>query len=93
MSMAKLINQTRQPVTLPTRHIVPRLGELTTTNEVLRCPDNVQFLRGQLLSGVLTAQEDPDPTPAPEATASIIEPPKAAEPVDTPEKGTSKKGA
>lgn len=62
--MAKLNNLGRIPVCLPTGHIVPRLGYLITTNEVLRCADNAAFLNGQVLSGQMEVEYDADPDPA-----------------------------
>lgn len=71
--MARIINPARQPVILPTGHVVPRLGDMTTTNDVLRCPDNAGFLRGMIASGQIGIEYDPDPEPeAGAAVASIV---------------------
>ena len=91
--MARLLNPSLRAVTLPTGHVVPRQGELTTTNDVLRCPDNAAFLRGQIVSGQLSAEYDPDPELPPEAEASIVAPqdePVAAPNPELPAKGKSK---
>lgn len=90
--MAKIINPSLRDIELPTRHIVPRKGTLETTNEVLRCPDNAQFLHGQSLSGALTVIYDPDPSPdatppQPQPAPASIPAPEAQSPVltDAPE--------
>lgn len=93
--MAKITNPGLRPIELPTRHIVPRNGTLETSNDVLRCPDNAAALRGLILSGAVTVEYDPDPA-EPEATASIVAAPEAADPPTTteaPAEGTkAKKG-
>lgn len=91
--MAKLTNPGLAPVALPTGHVVPRKGSLETTNDVLRCADNAAFLNGQILSGQLSVEYDPDPGPPPEAETSIVEAPGptgAATPPEQPEKGKAK---
>ncbi|MCZ0963888.1 hypothetical protein [Paracoccus benzoatiresistens] len=82
--MARLINPGLRAVPLPTGHVVPRQGELTTTNDVLRCPDNAAFLNGQIVSGQLLAEYDPDPELPPEPVAATPAAEPAAAP--TPEK-------
>lgn len=86
--MASIENPSRHPVPLPTGHVVPRLGVLTTTNDVLRCPDNAAFLRGQHLSGALVVTFDPDPDPEedpplPVPAAAPVTAPKAPAPLAT----------
>lgn len=62
--MARITNPNRSaPVTLPTHHVVPKGGTLETTNAVLRCPDNVAFLQGLILSGALCVTYDPEDEP------------------------------
>jgi hypothetical protein len=78
--MAKILNPGLRPVPLPTGHVVPRQGELVTTNDVLRCADNVAFLRGQELSGALNLQFDPDPvdhSEAPKAAPALSPQPES----------------
>lgn len=78
--MAKLINPGFQPVNLPTGHVVPRKGELVTTNDVLRCVDNARVLAGLIATGAVLAEYDPDPIePKDEVSASIIAAPAVAE--------------
>ena len=62
--MARLINSTRRPIALPTRHIVPAEGQLETTNEVICCTDNWPKVNGLVLSGDLVAELDPPPEAA-----------------------------
>lgn len=81
--MAKIINFGRQSITLPTRHVVPRMGELLTTNDVLRAPDNEGVLAALTNSGVITIEFDPDPV-EPEADTSILAAPAAPQLEDTP---------
>lgn len=90
--MAKLVNPSLRPVPLPTGHIVPRQGELVTTNAVLRCADNAAFLNGQIRSGALIAEYDPDP--AEDAASDPVPAPPAgpAVPPEAPEKGKNTKG-
>ncbi|OJY35923.1 MAG: hypothetical protein BGP11_18420 [Rhodobacterales bacterium 65-51] len=87
MIMAKILNPGLRPIPLPTGHVVPRQGELVTTNDVLRCADNVAFLRGQELSGALTLQFDPDPVEPPEAPK--VAPTLSSQP-ESPAAGKSK---
>ena len=49
--MAIISNPSVRAVTLPTGHVVPRLGNLTTTNDIIRCPDNWPTVNGLFLSG------------------------------------------
>lgn len=59
--MAKLINTERRDITLPTGHVIPRLGELTCTNDTIRNGENWPFLQGQIIAGQIVAEFDPDP--------------------------------
>lgn len=70
--MATLTNLSRQPVALPTGHVVPRLGTLTTSNDLLRCPDNAPTLAALVTSGVLTVAYDPDPAPDPDPVPDTV---------------------
>lgn len=58
--MAKIINHARGQITLPTRHVVPRLGELVTTNEIITCPDNWPMLNAMATAGDIGLEMDPD---------------------------------
>lgn len=89
--MARISNPAYEPVALPTGHVVPGNGHLDTTNAVLRCPDNVPFLRGQSISGALTVEYDPDPAPQPETPGPSITAPEATHlPPTAPEKRKAK---
>lgn len=78
--MARLINPGRAPLALPTGHVAPRGGELVTTNDVLRCPDNARVLSGPILSGQVTVEYDPDPPVDPETPSASGQPVVAADP-------------
>lgn len=83
--MAKIINHDVQPLTLPSRHVIPgRGGVLVTTNDVLR-GDSAPMLSGLSLSGSVTVEYDPEPTPeeAVIAQSSIVADEPAAAPVAT----------
>lgn len=81
--MAKIINPGNSTITLPTLHVVPRRGEIETTNQVIR--DNGAMLVGLALSGQITVEMDPEtdgegdvvappviePTPAAKAQAEV----------------------
>ena len=58
--MAKLINPTRRNITLPAGHVIPREGELVTTNDVIR-GENWPTLSGMILSGQIAVEYDPEP--------------------------------
>ncbi|WYK06456.1 hypothetical protein DWF04_022735 [Cereibacter sphaeroides f. sp. denitrificans] len=60
--MAKLTNLTRRDIDLPSRHVIPRLGTLETTNEVIR-GDNWPKLNGLILSGDVAVEFDPEEAP------------------------------
>ena len=90
--MAKLINTTRRDITLSTGHVVPRGGELATTNAVIRCVDNASLINALAVSGDLLVTMDADPEPGTRETAAPAvvpvakpktEPTKAAK-ADTP---------
>ena len=72
--MARLINSTRRPIALPTRHIVPAEGQLETTNEVICCTDNWPKVNGLVLSGDLVAELDPPPEAAEAPAPVVVEP-------------------
>lgn len=72
--MARLINSTRRPIALPTRHIVPAEGQLETTNEVICCTDNWPKVNGLVLSGDLVAELDPPPEAAEAPTPVVAAP-------------------
>ena len=89
--MAKITNHDVLPLTLPSKHVIAgRGGVLVTTNDVLR-GDSAPMLGGLSLSGAVTLEFDPEPTPeeAVIAQASIVASeaaaaPAAADPVDVP---------
>ncbi len=63
--MAKLINTTRSSFTLPSKHVIPRLGELADIPNDLITGDNWTVLNGLILSGAVVAEYDPEePEPA-----------------------------
>lgn len=62
--MATITNNEKGPITLPTGHVIPRLGTLTTDNDTIRQSDNWPSLRGRALAGQITIILDPDPDPA-----------------------------
>ena len=69
--MATITNNERAPIALPTGHVIPRLGTLTTDNATIRQPDNWPNLSGRALAGQITIAFDPDPDPAePEQTVT-----------------------
>ena len=72
--MAKINNPTRRVIVLPTKHEVPRQGELVTTNEVILCSDNWPMLNGMFLAGEITIEFDPDPVDLAEVIP-VTEPP------------------
>jgi hypothetical protein len=59
--MAKIINPGRRPITLATKHVVPRMGELVTTNDVIQCPDNWPTLNAMFAVGEIGIELDPVP--------------------------------
>ena len=69
--MAKLINKTTSEIRLSSGHTLPRLGELVTTNDVIR-GDNWMILQGMVLSGAVVAELDADAEPdtAPQASTA-----------------------
>lgn len=83
--MAKIINPGNSTITLPTLHVVPRRGELETTNTVIR--ENAALLEGLALSGQIIIELDPEldgegdiapapviePTPEAKAQAAVSE--------------------
>lgn len=80
--MAKIVNNEKGPLVLPTGHVVPRLGSLETTNDTIRSPDNWPLLLGRAKAGQIGIEFDSEPDPAdPEATitpvAPVPEPPNA----------------
>lgn len=60
--MAKLINPTARDIRLPAGHVIPRMSELETTNDVIR-GDNWAVLSGLINSGTITAEYDPEIEP------------------------------
>ncbi|MBL8560899.1 MAG: hypothetical protein JNN06_01345 [Gemmobacter sp.] len=88
--MATIRNPGLRDKTLPTGHVIPRQGHLTTTNDVIRCPDNAPFLNGQKISGALQIEEDPDPETFEVPAAVAAEVPSLPVTSDLPQKG--KKG-
>ena len=83
--MAKITNHEVLPLTLPSKHVIAgRGGVLVTTNDVLR-GDSAPMLTGLSLSGAITVEFDPEPTPeeAVIAQASIAAPEVDAAPVAT----------
>lgn len=70
--MATIKNPSHRAITLPTRHIIPALGTLDTTNEVLRSPDNEGTLAGLSRSGAIVITFDPDPEPEPIPVAAPV---------------------
>lgn len=75
--MAKITNNERGPITLPSGHVIPRLGTLETDNATIRQPDNWPSLSGRALAGQITIEFDPEPDPAdPDVISTqIITPP------------------
>lgn len=61
--MATIENKEKGPITLPTGHVVPRLGTLTTTNDVIRSPDNWPNLSGRVIAGQVKIGFDPEVDP------------------------------
>jgi hypothetical protein len=59
--MATITNHTTKAITLPTMHVIPAKGSLTTTNEVLR--DNDAMLGGLARSLQITVDYDPEQLP------------------------------
>lgn len=88
--MATITNPGLRAKTLPTGHVIPRQGQLTTTNDVIRCPDNAPFLNGQRISGALLIEEDPDPETDELVVADAAPVPSLTATSDLPMKG--KKG-
>lgn len=66
--MAKLINPTNRAIALPAGHIIPREGELVTTNDVIR-GDNWPVLSGLINSKTITVEFDPEPVEEVEVVA------------------------
>jgi hypothetical protein len=67
--MARITNNERADLILPTGHVVPRMRELVTTNDLIRSADNWPFLSGRMLAGQIGIELDPDePAPAPAPT-------------------------
>ena len=62
--MSTIENKERAPITLPTGHVIPRLGILETDNETIRQPDNWPQLSGRALAGQIVITFDPDEDPA-----------------------------
>ena len=58
--MAKLTNPTKRDITLPAGHVIPREGELITTNDVIR-GDNWPMLSGLILSKTIGVEYDAVP--------------------------------
>ena len=58
--MAKLSNPSRKDIILPAGHVIPREGELITTNDVIN-GDNWLVLQGMALAGQVLVELDPDP--------------------------------
>lgn len=76
--MAKITNNERAVIILPTGQIVPRLGTLEIDNATIRQPDNWPSLSGRALAGQITIEFDPEPNPAdPEViTTQVVTPPE-----------------
>lgn len=87
--MARLINLTRRDIVLQTRHVVPALEQLDTTNEVIRCTDNWPRLNGLIIAGDLVAEYDDAPAAAlvatREPTLASAEPAAAEKPATVKE--------
>ena len=62
ITMAKLTNPTNRDIALPAGHVIPRGGELTVTNDIIR-GDNWPMLSGLINSGAVGVEYDPDPAP------------------------------
>jgi len=75
--MATITNNERGPITLPTGHVIPRLGTLTTDNATIRQPDNWPNLSGRALAGQISITFDSEPNPADteQITTQVITPP------------------
>lgn len=58
--MATITNPSTRPIQLMTLHIIAAKSTLTTTNEVLRCSDNIPMLNGLAGSGQITIAYDPE---------------------------------
>ena len=67
--MAKLSNPSRKDIILPAGHLIPREGELITTNDVIK-GDNWLVLQGMVLAGQVLVEFDPEPDDAPEKAAA-----------------------
>lgn len=82
--MAKLTNRTKRDIDLPSRHVIPRLGELTLPNETIRSVDNWPRVNGLVLSGDLAVEFDPEPSlDDPEKTVTeVIQAPEVDHPGD-----------
>ena len=61
--MAKLTNTERATITLPSGHVIPRLGELVCTNETIAA--NWPQLSGPIGAGQILVEYDPEPVEAP----------------------------
>lgn len=59
--MAKLKNKTKIDISLPSRHVIPRLGELTLPNETIKSVDNWPQLSGAIAAGDVDVEFDPEP--------------------------------
>ncbi len=71
--MAKITNPGRRPLTLATKHVVPRMGELITTNEVIQGADNWPTLKAMLDLGEIGIELDSAP--------EVVSPVYATDPV------------
>lgn len=58
--MAKLTNPSKRDITLPAGHVIPREGELITTDDVFG-GDNAPVLNGLIASGQIIAEYDAAP--------------------------------
>lgn len=67
--MARISNPSRKDIILPAGHVIPREGELITTNDVIN-GDNWLVLQGMALAGQVIVEMDPDPEAAFENAAS-----------------------
>lgn len=60
--MATLINPTNRDIRLPAGHVIPRDGQLTVTNDIIR-GDNWAVLSGLINSGTIAVEYDPEIEP------------------------------
>lgn len=72
--MARITNLTRRQITLPTGHVIPRLGDLPTDNETLALIDIARVLPALIAAGEIAVEYDPDPA----ATPTPVEPVETA---------------